>query len=188
MDNIYLSLSISIRPSFNPPEMIVSYYQCPTDDISTDILPIASQIVKASGIKTCSRPNCEWPHEASDDNEDFFFVESIIGRSVVNEKKPGRKKIEPLWLVKWQGSVDIASFSLVQFTKLNYFRYHIKECDWLVEEAIGTAAGQFIGEFLERAREEGIKVVDDNSVYLLKEARSQVHIAIKERWKWAAED
>lgn len=142
--------------------------------------------MNASGKNKCCRPNCDWPHEASNDNEDYFFVEGVVGRSVVNKKKPGTKKLVPSWLVKWQGLVDITSIGLAYFTKLDRSRYDIKECDWLEEENIPDAH-QFIAHFYERAKEEGISVVDDNSLYLLKEAKSRLPYAIKEKWKWTVE-
>ncbi|KAL5522730.1 hypothetical protein ACEPAG_8748 [Sanghuangporus baumii] len=74
-------------------------------------LPIANAGIKKNNSSCCGRPDCEWPGEASNDSEDYFVVEKILGRSVADVDCPQRIY---LWLIKWNG-------------------YHIKECDWLEE-------------------------------------------------------
>ncbi|KAL5498990.1 hypothetical protein ACEPAH_1508 [Sanghuangporus vaninii] len=96
--------------------------------------------IKKNDSSCCGRPDCEWPGEASNDNEDYFVVEKILGRSVADVNSP--KRIY-LWLIKWSG-------------------YHIKE-----------------------SANEGIKVRDDESIYLLQEVRKVLHLALKRGWKWA---
>ncbi|KAL5523009.1 hypothetical protein ACEPAF_1276 [Sanghuangporus sanghuang] len=118
--------------------------------------------IKKNDSSCCGRPDCEWPGAASNDNEDYFVVEKILGRSVADVNSP--KRIY-LWLIKWSG-------------------YHIKECDWLEESQLPNA-NALIRAFYSAAAKEGMKVRDDESIYLLQEVRKVLHLALKGGWKWA---
>ncbi|KAL5481050.1 hypothetical protein ACEPAI_9991 [Sanghuangporus weigelae] len=125
-------------------------------------LPIANAGIKKNNSSCCGRPDCGWPGEASNDIEDYFVVEKILGRSVADVSCPQRIY---LWLIKWSG-------------------YHIKECDWLEESQLPNADA-LIRAFFSAAAKEGMKVRDDESIYLLREARKVLHLALKGGWKWA---
>ncbi|EJC99296.1 uncharacterized protein FOMMEDRAFT_148803 [Fomitiporia mediterranea MF3/22] len=117
--------------------------------------------VKGNAGNTCSRPDCDWPGEASNELEDYFIVERILGRSTVNTAT----SFKYVWLTKWLG-------------------YPIKECDWLEEDGL-PEADKLISRFYAAAFEEKLQIRDDDAIYLLDEARSKLYLAVKMKWKWA---
>lgn len=64
--------------------------------------PPANATVNKNDASACGRPDCDWPGEASNDNEDYFVVEKVLGRSVSSDSGEERNY---LWLIKWSGYV-----------------------------------------------------------------------------------